>query len=43
MAGTYVLNDDFTIGFIHPSERYQEPRLGEKVAGRVIGVRPMDF
>ncbi|MFK4565743.1 S1 RNA-binding domain-containing protein [Enterococcus sp. UD-01] len=40
MAGTYVLNDDFTIGFIHPSERYQEPRLGEKVAGRVIGVRP---
>lgn len=40
MAGTYILNDDFTIGFIHPSERYQEPRLGEKVAGRVIGVRP---
>jgi predicted RNA-binding protein (virulence factor B family) len=40
MAGTYVLNDDFTLGFIHPSERYQEPRLGEKVAGRVIGVRP---
>ncbi|MCA5012768.1 MULTISPECIES: S1 RNA-binding domain-containing protein [unclassified Enterococcus] len=40
MAGTFVLTDDFQIGFIHPSERYQEPRLGEKVNGRVIGVRP---
>lgn len=40
MAGTYVLTDDFQIGFIHPNERFQEPRLGEKVAGRVIGLRP---
>ncbi|MFD2305694.1 CvfB family protein [Enterococcus termitis] len=40
MAGTFVLTDDFYIGFIHPSERYQEPRLGEKINGRVIGVRP---
>ena len=40
LAGTYLLTDDFYIGFIHPSERYQEPRLGEVVSGRVIGVRP---
>ena len=40
MAGTFLLTDDFYIGFIHPSERYQEPRLGEVVSGRVIGVRP---
>ena len=40
LVGSYLLTDDFHIGFIHPSERYQEPRLGEKVKGRVIGVRP---
>ncbi|WP_086347670.1 CvfB family protein [Candidatus Enterococcus clewellii] len=40
MAGTYVLTDDLKIGFIHPSERFQEPRLGEQINGRVIGVRP---
>lgn len=40
LAGTYILTDDFYIGFIHPSERFQEPRLGEQVKGRVIGVRP---
>ncbi|MGX7243410.1 CvfB family protein [Enterococcus quebecensis] len=40
MVGSFVLTDDFCIGFIHPSERYQEPRLGERVNGRVIGVRP---
>ncbi|MEG3032823.1 MAG: DNA-binding protein, partial [Enterococcus sp.] len=40
IAGTYILTEDFYLGFIHPSERYQEPRLGEVVSGRVIGVRP---
>ncbi len=40
LAGTYLLTDDFYIGFVHPSERYQEPRLGEVVKGRVIGARP---
>lgn len=40
LVGTYVLTDDFYIGFIHPSERVDEPRLGETVKGRVIGVRP---
>lgn len=40
MAGTLVLTDDFYLGFVHPSEREQEPRLGEHVKVRVIGVRP---
>ncbi|WP_313538219.1 CvfB family protein [Enterococcus sp.] len=40
LAGSYLLTDDFHVGFVHPSERYQEPRLGEVVKGRVIGVRP---
>lgn len=40
IVGTYVLTDDFYIGFIHPNERTDEPRLGETVKGRVIGVRP---
>lgn len=40
VAGSYLLTEDFYIGFIHPSERYQEPRLGEAVEARVIGVRP---
>lgn len=40
LAGSYVLTDDYYLGYIHPSERYQEPRLGEVVKGRVIGVNP---
>lgn len=40
LMGTYILTDDFYIGFIHPSERFNEPRLGERVNGRVIGIRP---
>ena len=40
MAGTHVITDDFYLGFIHPSEREIEPRLGEVVQARVIGVRP---
>ncbi|MDN6639782.1 MAG: S1-like domain-containing RNA-binding protein [Tetragenococcus sp.] len=40
LVGTYLLTDDYYIGFLHPSERYSEPRLGEHISGRVIGVRP---
>lgn len=40
LAGTYILTDEYHIGFVHPSERYLEPRLGEVVKGRVIGLRP---
>lgn len=38
VVGTYVLTEDYYLGFIHPSERDAEPRLGEKVTGRVVGI-----
>ncbi len=38
--GTFILTEDNYIGFIHPTEREREPRLGEQVTGRVIGVSP---
>lgn len=39
MVGTYVISKEHYLGFIHPSERMQEPRLGEVLNARVIGVR----
>ncbi|UQS83726.1 CvfB family protein [Bombilactobacillus thymidiniphilus] len=38
MNGTFVLTNDYYLGFIHPSEREREPRLGEVVSGRVVGL-----
>lgn len=38
MAGTFAITDDYYLGFIHPSERDQEPRLGQQVSARVIGL-----
>ena len=40
MVGTFILTDDYYIGFIHPTEREVEPRLGEQGNARVIGVSP---
>ena len=40
MVGSYVITKDYQLGFIHPSERDQEPRLGQEVKARVIGIRP---
>ena len=40
LVGTYVLTSENYLGFIHPSERMIEPRLGQVVEARVIGVRP---
>lgn len=40
LAGTLVITDDYYLGFVHPSERESEPRLGQHVDARVIGVRP---
>ena len=37
-SGTYVLADDYYMGFIHPSERYNEMRIGEKINARVVGI-----
>lgn len=39
LSGSLFVTPSNKIGFIHPSEREQEPRLGEKVSGRVIGLR----
>lgn len=39
MAGTLVITDEYYLGFIHPSQRDDEPRLGQVVDARVIGVR----
>lgn len=38
MAGTLALTEDYALAFIHPSERDAEPRLGQVVKGRVIGL-----
>lgn len=43
LTGTFVyLPDNNMLGFIHPSERYSEPRLGQEVSVRVIGYRAVD-
>lgn len=39
MVGTLAITPDYNFGFIHPDERQREPRLGEEVDARVIGVR----
>lgn len=38
LAGTLVLTRGYHLGFVHPSERDIEPRLGQKVHCRVIGL-----
>ncbi|MCL6587719.1 MAG: S1 RNA-binding domain-containing protein [Anoxybacillus sp.] len=38
-AGAFLFSDVGYIGFIHESQRRKEPRLGELVEGRVIGVK----
>ncbi|MFD0897591.1 CvfB family protein [Loigolactobacillus binensis] len=40
VVGSYVFTAEHYLGFIHPSERDAEPRLGQHVKARVIGVRP---
>jgi predicted RNA-binding protein (virulence factor B family) len=40
LVGSYLFTDERNIGFIHPSERDGEPRLGQRIKARVIGVRP---
>ncbi|GGJ71692.1 hypothetical protein GGR02_002385 [Anoxybacillus voinovskiensis] len=38
-AGAFLFSDVGYIGFIHESQRRKEPRLGELVEGRIIGVK----
>lgn len=43
LSGTFVyLPENNMLGFIHPSERYSEPRLGQVLSARVIGFREVD-
>ncbi|URZ86931.1 S1 RNA-binding domain-containing protein [Floricoccus penangensis] len=43
LSGTFVyLPENNMLGFIHPSERFSEPRLGEELNVRVIGYRDVD-
>ena len=43
LSGTFVyLPDNNMLGFIHPSERDTEPRLGQELEARVIGYRQVD-
>ncbi|MEQ9809331.1 RNA-binding virulence regulatory protein CvfB [Streptococcus jiangjianxini] len=43
LSGTFVyLPENNMLGFIHPSERYAEPRLGQVLDARVIGFREID-
>jgi len=39
LVGSFILTEEGYIGFIHESERKQEPRLGEQVHGRIIAVK----
>ncbi|HHY72518.1 MAG TPA: hypothetical protein GX497_04675 [Bacillus bacterium] len=38
-SGSFIFTDEGYLGFIHESERKEEPRIGEKVTGRVIDVK----
>ncbi|GAA0054870.1 UNVERIFIED_CONTAM: S1 RNA-binding domain-containing protein [Streptococcus canis] len=43
LTGTFVyLPENNMLGFIHSSERYTEPRLGQVLDARVIGFREVD-
>ena len=43
LSGSFVyLPENNMLGFIHPSERYTEPRLGQVLDVRVIGFREVD-
>ncbi|MDF7637660.1 S1-like domain-containing RNA-binding protein [Leuconostocaceae bacterium ESL0958] len=38
LAGTLVMTDDYKLGFIPPSQRPEEPRLGQVLTARVLGI-----
>ncbi|QPA31691.1 CvfB family protein [Thermaerobacillus caldiproteolyticus] len=38
-VGAFIISDVGYLGFIHESQRRREPRLGEAVEGRIIGVK----
>ncbi|WP_057825657.1 CvfB family protein [Lentilactobacillus sunkii] len=38
ISGTRLLTEDYNLAFLHPDERLMEPRLGQQVDARVIGM-----
>lgn len=38
-VGSFIYTNDGYLGFIHESERKEEPRIGQRVTGRVIDVK----
>lgn len=38
-VGSYILTDERFLGFIHESQRKTEPRIGQRVDGRIIDVK----
>ncbi|MFD3447315.1 S1 RNA-binding domain-containing protein [Microbacteriaceae bacterium 4G12] len=38
-VGAFILTDEHFLGFVHETERKKEPRLGERVTGRIIHVK----
>lgn len=43
LSGTFVyLPENNMLGFVHPTERFAEPRLGQVLDARVIGFRQVD-
>lgn len=38
-SGTFVITDEGYRGFIHRSERKTEPRLGQRIKGRIIDIK----
>ncbi|MCA1031022.1 hypothetical protein LCL95_08315 [Bacillus timonensis] len=39
LVGTFMISDEGYLGFIHESQRTREPRLGERVEGRIVDIK----
>lgn len=39
LAGSFLITEEGYMGFVHESERIKEPRLGQRVEGRIIDVK----
>lgn len=43
LSGSFVLTDDFYLGFIHPSEAIGTLRIGQRIKGRTVGTSHYRF
>lgn len=39
LAGSFLITEEGYMGFIHESQREQEPRLGQRIEGRIIDIK----